>query len=102
MKIQLRRALAASNLKIDKFVCFHLCVKWIKKEKEEPTTMGIKIGHNACTFAQQRDNTRIDRSERRASYASMEARTARRSERAFENSQFEIEEGTLYEAGIAD
>ncbi|KAL1492616.1 hypothetical protein ABEB36_010853 [Hypothenemus hampei] len=67
-----------------------------------PGTMGIKIGHNACTFAQQRDNTRIDRSERRASYASMEARTARRSERAFENSQFEIEEGTLYEAGIAD
>ncbi|KAL1488176.1 hypothetical protein ABEB36_015134 [Hypothenemus hampei] len=35
-------------------------------------------------------------------YASMEARTARRSERASENSQFEVEEGTLYEAGIAD
>ncbi|KAL1512702.1 hypothetical protein ABEB36_002249 [Hypothenemus hampei] len=66
------------------------------------STMGIKIGHNAFVFAQQRDNTRIDRSERRVSYASMEARTARRSERASENSQFEVEEGTLYEAGIAD
>ncbi|KAL1497055.1 hypothetical protein ABEB36_003006 [Hypothenemus hampei] len=47
-------------------------------------------------------NRRIDRSERRVSCASMEARTARKSERASENSQFEVEEGTLYEAGIAD
>lgn len=64
--------------------------------------MGMKIGPEAHSFAVRRDNARIERSEIRTSNASKEARTARLEERNAENSFFEVEEGLMYEAGMAD
>ncbi len=64
--------------------------------------MGIKIGTEAHSFAVRRDNARIDRSEVRTSNASEEARTARLEERNEEASFYKVEEGPMYEAGIAD
>lgn len=64
--------------------------------------MGIKIGPEAYSFAVKRDNARIDRSEERASNASKKARTARLEERNAENAYFEVEEGPMYAAGMAD
>ncbi|XP_044577106.1 uncharacterized protein LOC123260173 [Cotesia glomerata] len=66
------------------------------------TLMGMKIGPKAHSFAVRRDNARIERSEIRTSNASKEARTARLEERNAENSFFEVEEGLMYEAGMAD
>ena len=64
--------------------------------------MGITIGPEAHAFAVRRDEVRIERIELRASEASKEAKTARLRERTSENKQFEVEEGFLYRAGIAD
>ena len=64
--------------------------------------MGIKIGPEAHAFGSKRDETRIRRSEVRASDASKEARTARLAERSEEEDLFEQEEGPMYGAGIAD
>ena len=64
--------------------------------------MGITIGPQAHAFASKRDETRIRRSEVRASDASKEARTARVAERGEEEDLFEQEEGPMYGAGIAD
>ena len=50
----------------------------------------------------RRDQQRINRSEIRASEASKEGRTARMAERSANNVAFEVEEGTLYDAGMAD
>ncbi|XP_033179000.1 uncharacterized protein LOC117152198 [Bombus impatiens] len=55
------------------------------------------------TFAVKRDETWIERSEIRVSDGSKEAaRTARLHERTSENEHFEVEEGPLYGAEIAD
>ncbi|GIY45628.1 uncharacterized protein CDAR_415131 [Caerostris darwini] len=64
--------------------------------------MGITIGPEANAFAARRDEARIERSELRTSEASKEGRTARLHQRTSENEHFEVEEGFLYEAGIAD
>lgn len=64
--------------------------------------MGMSIGPEAYAFAIRRDNVRIKRSEIRTSDASKEARTARLEERNAENIFFEVEEGPMYGAGIAD
>ena len=66
------------------------------------TPMGMQIRPEAHSFAVRRDNARIERSEIRTSNASKEARTARLEERNTENSFFEVEEGPVYEAGMAD
>lgn len=66
------------------------------------SVMGITIGPEAHAFAVRRDEDRIERSELRASEASKEGRTARLHERTSENENFEVEEGFLYGAGIAD
>ncbi|XP_068988155.1 uncharacterized protein [Bombus flavifrons] len=66
------------------------------------SVMGITIGPEAHAFAVRRDEVRIECSELRVSEASKEARTARLHERTSENKHFEIEEGFLYGAGIAD
>ena len=50
-------------------------------------------------FFVRRDETRIERSEFRAS---KEGRTALLAERNSLNIQFEVEEGSMYGAGIAD
>ncbi|XP_044577450.1 uncharacterized protein LOC123260423 [Cotesia glomerata] len=64
--------------------------------------MGIKIGLESHGFAVRRNAVRIERFEVRASDASKEERTARYTERNAENSQYEVEEGPMYEAGMAD
>ena len=64
--------------------------------------MGITIGPKAHAFAVRRDKIRIERSELWVSEASKEAKTDRLHERTSENEQFEVEEGFLYRAGIAD
>ncbi|GIY39348.1 uncharacterized protein CDAR_209531 [Caerostris darwini] len=64
--------------------------------------MGITIGPDANAFAARQDEARIERSELRTSEASKEGRTARLHQRTSENEHFEVEEGFLYEAGIAD
>jgi len=64
--------------------------------------MGITIGPEANAFAARRDEARIERSELRTSKASKEGRTARLNQRTSENEHFEVEEGFLYGAGIAD
>ncbi|XP_074096654.1 uncharacterized protein LOC141525864 [Cotesia typhae] len=66
------------------------------------TLMGMQIGPETHSFAVRRNNARIERSEIRTSNASKEARTARLEERNAENSFFEVEEGPMYEAGMAD
>ncbi|GFT54907.1 hypothetical protein TNCV_4888601 [Trichonephila clavipes] len=63
--------------------------------------MGIKVDPEAHE-AQKRDNIWIERSEIRAFDASKEARTARLEKRTSENTFFEIEEGSMHEAGISD
>lgn len=64
--------------------------------------MGMKVGLESHGFAVRRNAVRIDRSEVRASIDSKEGRTARYAERNAENSQYEVEEGPMYEAGMAD
>ncbi|XP_044575736.1 uncharacterized protein LOC123259356 [Cotesia glomerata] len=64
--------------------------------------MGMKIGPESYGFAVRRNAGRIVRSEVRASDASKEGRTARYEERNAENIQYEVEEGPMYEAGMAD
>ncbi|GIX99045.1 hypothetical protein CDAR_519051 [Caerostris darwini] len=64
--------------------------------------MGITIGPEANAFAARRDEARIERSGTRTSEASKEGRTARLHQRTSENEHFEVEEGFLYETGIAD
>ncbi|XP_048512253.1 uncharacterized protein LOC125501155 [Athalia rosae] len=64
--------------------------------------MGMDIGSEAHAFATKRDNAPINRSEIRTSNALKEARTARLEERNAENDLFEVEEGPMYGAGIAD
>lgn len=64
--------------------------------------MGLTIGHNVQIYAHARDNERVQRSNKRASYTSKEARTARREEAAALHDFFEAEEDTLYGPGIAD
>ena len=66
------------------------------------SVMGITIGPEAHAFAVRRDKVRIERSELRDTEASKEARTARLHKRLSENEHFEVEEGFLYRAGIAD
>ena len=66
------------------------------------SVMGITIGPEAHAFAVRRDKVRIERSELRDTEASKEARTAPLHKRISENEHFEVEEGFLYRAGIAD
>lgn len=65
-------------------------------------TMGVKIGPQAEGYVQQRDSSRIDRSERRTSDVVKQARIAKREDRAALRDFQEEEEGLLYGPGIAD
>nr|XP_036673639.1 uncharacterized protein LOC118877739 [Drosophila suzukii] len=64
--------------------------------------MGIKIGLESHGFAVRRNAVRIQRSEVRASDASKEGRTARYHKRTAKINRYEVEEGPMYEAGMAD
>ncbi|XP_068994032.1 uncharacterized protein [Neodiprion pinetum] len=59
-------------------------------------TMGVKIGPQAKGYVQQRDSSRIDRSERRTSDVVEQARIAKREDRAALRDLQEEEEGLLY------
>ena len=64
--------------------------------------MRITIDPEAHAFAVRQKEVRIEHSELRVSEVSKEARTARLHKRTSENEHFEVEEGFLYRAGIAD
>lgn len=64
--------------------------------------MGVKIGHAASSYAEQRDATRLRIAEYRHEAASREARTARRRASASQQELLQQEEGVLYGPGIAD
>ncbi|VDO03110.1 unnamed protein product [Rodentolepis nana] len=66
------------------------------------TIMEVKMGPETHAFVLRRDKARIDRSEIWASSASKEVRTARIENRDAENSYFEVEEGSMYTARMAD
>ncbi|XP_032676769.1 uncharacterized protein LOC116846694 [Odontomachus brunneus] len=64
--------------------------------------LGLKIGQQCKMFADNVDNRRIARQDKRHSLNSKEARTARRMEKMHANELYEEEEGLMYGAGIAD
>ncbi|XP_039303732.1 uncharacterized protein LOC120357462 [Solenopsis invicta] len=64
--------------------------------------MGLKIGQNAKTFADNRDNERVKRSEQHTSHEAKKARITKRQEKTDQHEFFEVEEGLLYGPGIAD
>ena len=64
--------------------------------------MGMSINPESHGVVVRRDEARIERSEFRASRASKEGRTALIAERNSLNIQFEVAEGPMYRAGIAD
>lgn len=63
---------------------------------------GLKIGQTCKMFADNVDAQRIKKGNERTSFASKEARTARRLEQLQQNEFFEEAEGSLYGAGIAN
>ena len=64
--------------------------------------LDLKIRQQCNNFAERADKERVTRENRRASFSSKEARTARRLEHLGENQFFEESEGQLYGPGIAD
>jgi len=64
--------------------------------------LNLNIGQQCKMFADNIDAQRIERENRRQSFSSKEARTARRFEQMHQNEFFEEAEGLLYGPGIAD
>ncbi|KYN01374.1 hypothetical protein ALC62_07834 [Cyphomyrmex costatus] len=64
--------------------------------------LNIQIGQHSKMFADSIDQRRILKQDKRHSFSSKEARTARRIERMHANQLFEEDEGLLYGPGIAD
>ena len=62
----------------------------------------LKIGQQCNNFVERANKERVTRENRRASFSSKEARTARRLEHLGENQFFEESEGQPYGPGIAD
>ena len=62
----------------------------------------LNIGQQCKTFVDTTDAQRLAREDKRQTYTSKEARTARRIEQMQQNKFFEQAEGLLYGAGIAD
>lgn len=65
-------------------------------------TMRVKIGPQAKGYVQQRESSRIDRSEKRTRDVVKQARIAKREDEAALRDFQEEEEGLLYGPGIAD
>lgn len=65
-------------------------------------TLGLKVGFNADNYAYNRDNSRLQRSERRSSSWSKQARIDNQEEAARLRDFHEEDEGVLYGPGIAD
>lgn len=61
--------------------------------------MGITLGQVSSAYGQQRNAERIHRAEEGHTFASKEARTARRMELADQHSMYEEVEGLLYSPG---
>ncbi|KYQ56969.1 hypothetical protein ALC60_04084 [Trachymyrmex zeteki] len=64
--------------------------------------LGLKIGQQCKMFADNVDNRRVARQDKRHSLSSKEARTTRRMEKMHANELYEEEEGLMYGAEIAD
>ena len=64
--------------------------------------MGIAIGPIAKSYADKRDDSRINVAEKRHHEATKEARIARRKANSALQSFYEEEEGILYSSGMAD
>ncbi|CAH2093943.1 unnamed protein product [Euphydryas editha] len=64
--------------------------------------MGAKIGLNSQEFVHKRDDSRIDRLERRLNNFARQARISNREEKTAFRDFFEEEEGILYGLGFAD
>ena len=64
--------------------------------------LDLKIGQQCNNFSERADKERVTRENRRASFSSKEARTARRLEHLGEYQFFEESEGQLFGPGIAD
>jgi len=64
--------------------------------------MDLVIGKQSKTYADDNDERRIVRQERRSLSQTKEARTARRNQLLIENELYEKAEGLLYGPGIAD
>lgn len=66
------------------------------------SVMGVTVGQQAQIYANSRDESRIDRSEKRSTDAAKKARIATREEKSAEQDFFEHEEGPLYGLGLTD
>ena len=64
--------------------------------------MDLVIGKQSKTYADDNDERRIVRQERRSLSQTKEARTARRNQLLIENELYEKAERLLYGPGIAD
>lgn len=62
----------------------------------------LVVGAQSFNFAENMDNQRVTRQNRRSSLETKEARIARQEEMQARNDAYEQEEGLLYGAGIAD
>ena len=64
--------------------------------------MGCSLGPGSLSFAENCDNARVQRVDPRSSFASKNARIARREARAAEDKVYDEEGGTMYGPGIGD
>ena len=80
-------------------------MKWIEGHSfilRIMSKMDLVIGKQSKTYADDNDERRIVRQERRSLSQTKEARTARRNQLLIENELYEKAEGLLYGPGIAD
>lgn len=64
--------------------------------------LNLTVGSYAKAYADNTDEARITRQDRKSLLQTKEARTARKQQQLEENQLFEEEEGLLYGPGIAD
>ena len=64
--------------------------------------LGIKVGSRYFSYAEEIDNRRVSRQNRRSALETKEARKTRKDELQAQNEIYEEKEGFLYGAGIAD
>lgn len=90
------------TVEIANFLAVVIFNKGFQKILKIMEVMEMKVGQNAKIFADDRDKEHVQRSNRWASAASKEARTASREKKATLQDFFKAEEGFLYGPGIAD
>jgi len=65
-------------------------------------SLDIIVGTYSKVFAENTDEARIAKQNRRSLFATKEARKARKQQQLEDNQLFEEDEGLLYAPGIAD